>query len=237
MYDIKLLEEEWEQYNKKRKKPLFFGLSLFALLLIAAGVFFAFGDQWIQKNENNSTQAAVKKQKTEVLLNDAIDTLAVKKENRIEISRENTENSTEIDDPMRESTFKIELSDKPEAVKAPVIKKETEEEKPRKKMHLNIIQTSSVSAYDDVKERFRSMPNTDDSLFLARAYYSRGNYNKAIYWAVETNKLDANIDESWMIFAKSKVKTGHKNEARRILNTYIKKSGSMTAKAYLKKIQ
>ena len=108
---------------------------------------------------------------------------------------------------------------------------------PKVKMHLNIIETTSLSAYKDVAKRFNQSHDTDDSLFLAKSYYRKGNYKKAEYWALQTNKVNENIEESWLIFAKSKVKLGRKNEAIRILTVYIKKSNSVEAKSLLDKIK
>jgi len=36
----------------------------------------------------------------------------------------------------------------------------------------------------------------DDSLFLASNYYKKGAYKKAVYWALQTNKIDKNIEET-----------------------------------------
>jgi len=101
--------------------------------------------------------------------------------------------------------------------------------KPRKKMHLNIVESSSVSAYKDVERRFYQSHDTDDSLFLAKSYFRKGNYNKSEFWALQTNKVNSNIEESWLIFAKSKVELGRTNEAIRILTNYVKRSHSSAA--------
>ena len=123
-------------------------------------------------------------------------------------------------------------------IKEPKVRIETTTiEEPRKKMHLDIIETTSVSAYKDVAKRFHQSHDTDDSLFLAKSYYRKGNYKKAEYWALQTNKVNDNIEESWLIFVSSKVKLGHKNEAIRILTTYIKRSNSAEARSLLYKIK
>ena len=143
-------------------------------------------------------------------------------------------NSPMIDDPMRyehPNAKKVSIT-VTEVVKKPVIV-----EKPRKKMHLNIIETTSKSAYRDVAKRFADTADTDDSMFLAKIYYEKGNNKKAIYWALQTNKVNSNIEESWLIFAKAKARSGHKNEAIRILLSYIKRSNSFEAKALLNKLK
>jgi tetratricopeptide (TPR) repeat protein len=107
----------------------------------------------------------------------------------------------------------------------------------RKKVHLNIIETSSITAYEDVEKRFAQSHDIDDALFLARSYYKKGNYQKSESWAYEVNKLDSNLEEGLFIFIKSKVKLGRKNDALSILSNYLKKSNSNKAKNLLYKIE
>jgi tetratricopeptide (TPR) repeat protein len=91
------------------------------------------------------------------------------------------------------------------------------------------METSSVTAYKDVEKRFSQSHDIDDALFLARSYYKKGNYKKAEHWALETNKVDPNMEESILIFVKSKIKLGRKNEAISILKSYLKRSNSQEA--------
>jgi len=107
----------------------------------------------------------------------------------------------------------------------------------KKRVHLKIIESTSVTAYKDVEKRFLESHDIDDSLFLAKSYYKKGNYKKAEYWALQTNKLDENIEESLLIFVKSKMKQGSKNEAIAILTDYVKKSNSQEAKNLLYRIK
>jgi len=117
-----------------------------------------------------------------------------------------------------------------------VIQAPKEIQKPHKKMHLNIIKTANASAYDEVEKRFNQFRDPDDALFLARMYYKKGAYTKSESWALKTNKIDQNIEESWIIFAKSKIKQGNLDEARAILFKYIRQSSSQEAKTLLQKI-
>jgi tetratricopeptide (TPR) repeat protein len=239
MYDIKPLEEEWKRYKRKKMRPWY--VSIFSILFIGilALSFLNYKDLIYSKFENNESVSITKQKPTTILLDKALTTLEVKKEiAEKSITDSNAEPGTDIastiDDPMR--------YEHPNARKVSIkvtepIKKPVATEKPRKKMHLNIIETTSASAYKDVAKRFADTADTDDSLFLARTYYEQGNNKKAIYWALETNKINSNIEESWLIFAKSKARSGHKNDAIRILSSYIKRSNSYEAKALLKKLK
>jgi tetratricopeptide (TPR) repeat protein len=106
-----------------------------------------------------------------------------------------------------------------------------------KKMHLEIIESTSVTAYKDVERRFLESRDMDDALFLARSYYKKGDYEKAEYWALEINKLDEDMEEGLLIFVKSKAKMGRKNEAISILTSYVEKSDSQEAKKLLYRIE
>jgi tetratricopeptide (TPR) repeat protein len=187
-------------------------------------------------SDNNRSIPLVKKIKSTLLLDKSLTRLEVKnkiivKDNILE-KKSNVSTSTEVDDPMRyqHPNAKKVLITVTEPVKKPIII-----EKPRKRKYLNIIQTSNSKAYKDVKKRFSDTKDVDDSLFLARTYYNKGNNKKAIYWALQTNKINPNIEESWLIFAKAKARSGRKDEAIRILSSYIKRSNSYSAKALLNK--
>ncbi len=239
MYDIKPLEEEWDRYKKKKMKPWYVLIVSFLLVSLFTLFFLNYKDLILAKLDNNASIVIPKPTQTTVFVDKALTVLEVKNEiikkeinnNKPEIK---TDISPELDDPMRYQH--------PNAKKVSIrvtepIKKPEVIEKPRKKMHLDIIQTTSASAYKDVEKRFSDTSDVDDSLFLARTYFDKGNNKKAIYWALQTNKINSNIEESWLIFASAKARSGHKNEAIRILSSYVKRSNSYEAKALLKRLK
>jgi len=60
---------------------------------------------------------------------------------------------------------------------------------------------------------------------------------EAEQWALSANKLNNSLEESWLLFAKSKAKLGKKKEALKILVSYYKKSNSIKAKRLIGQIQ
>jgi len=106
-----------------------------------------------------------------------------------------------------------------------------------KKNHFVIHKSSTVKDYLEVEKRFYTSKNINDSLFLARGYYAQGLYDKSEYWALETNKINSKLEESWMIFIHSKLKQGDKNAAIYILKNYIKSSHSSVANKLLNKLK
>jgi len=228
MLDIKELEQQWKQYNNKRKRPLYI-MGFLGLLIVSGSIFVVnknfdfnkinidnFSNLLSVKNEQKSieTKPVIVKSKNDYLLNNYL-------KDMILLTKPKTVESTNSLTPLDDEDLYIEKD-----ISKPVINKKK----------ISIIKVSNNNAYRDVERRFRRTHNINDSIFLANMYYKRKNYKKAIYWSMQTNKLDKNIEESWLIFAKSKVKLGHKNEAIRVLKAYIKRSNSYEARKLLKKI-
>lgn len=233
MYDIKQLEHEWKQYRKKKLKPWYIG-SLSLLIIIGSVTLFLMNgkidfSEWKNYFETSQEMLPVeeKSQETKVkeslLVDDALDILEIK-DNMIDISDKSVKKPLNIlvDIPVLDNDKESFSQGVPEE---------------RKKMHLEIIESTSVSAYKDVEKRFLESHDIDDALFLARSYYKKSDYKKAVYWALEINKLDEEMEEGLFIFVKSKAKMGRKNEAISILTTYVKKSDSQEAKKLLYRIE
>jgi len=229
MYDIKPLEKEWKRYRKRKLRPWYIAGFGFIVLSLTAIIF--------PNNEKIDFSALSTYFKT-------TDDTSALKEKRVEsnILLDGALSSLEVEDSVIDVVAKV--IDKPLniLVDIPILEDKNEriiKEVPvvRKRVHLDIVETTSVTAYKDVEKRFLQSHDIDDSLFLARSYYKKGNYNKAEHWALQTNKLDRNNEESLFIFVKSKIKLGRKNEAIAILTTYTKRSNSQEAKKLLYRIQ
>lgn len=93
---------------------------------------------------------------------------------------------------------------------------------------------------DDIKDvikRFNVNHNPALSLFVAKRYYQLGEYEKAYNYALTTNEINNNMEESWIIFSKSLVKMNKKDMAVETLKKYIGHSQSSQAKQLLDEIQ
>ncbi len=235
MYDIRPLEKEWKRYRKKKLKPWYLGSMVFVILLFLILLFSSNA-----KMNFNSVSAYLNSLKGSVSFKE------VKSENvqqaksdivvngplmRIEVDKQVIDESESVEDTPANILVDIPILDGKQEGRS------STSGKARKKIHLDIIKTTNLTAYKDVENRFKLSKDIDDSLFLARSYYKKGNYKKSEYWALETNRVDPNIEESMLIFVKSKMKLGRKNEARNILTTYMKKSNSQEAKKLLYSIE
>jgi len=104
-----------------------------------------------------------------------------------------------------------------------------------KKIHIKR-QNTQNDIYDIIK-RFKNNNNPALSLFVAKKYYELGNYNQSYNYSLITNKINKEIEVSWIIFAKSLVKLGKKDKAISTLKKYIKQSHSSSAQILLDEIR
>ena len=129
---------------------------------------------------------------------------------------------------------------KRKVVKTTVVKEEYIDIQPKKKEIKQIINIERRDSQNDIQEiltRFKKNSNPALSLFVAKKYYELGNYKQAYNYALITNNINHNIEESWLIFAKSLVKLNKKEMAIKTLRKYISYSHSGNAKILLNEIQ
>ncbi|MCD6258059.1 MAG: hypothetical protein J7J31_00490 [Helicobacteraceae bacterium] len=92
---------------------------------------------------------------------------------------------------------------------------------------------------DDIQhvlKRFKQNNNPALSLFVAQKYYDLGDYHNSYNYALITNEINNNIEESWIIFTKSLVKLGQKDMAVKTLKQYLEYSNSDKANRLLDEI-
>lgn len=97
--------------------------------------------------------------------------------------------------------------------------------------------TSSENYLEIMKDKFVKSKNPRDALLLAKTYYKEGQYQDAEQWALTANKLNNALEESWLIFAKAKVKLDKREEAIKVLASYFKRSNSIEAKRLIGQIK
>ncbi|MEN4052236.1 MULTISPECIES: hypothetical protein [Sulfurimonas] len=122
--------------------------------------------------------------------------------------------------------------------KAPItIVKKEPTSKPYKKQIITIERRDSQNDIKEIITRFKKNNNPALSLFVAKKYYELGNYEQAYNYALITNAINNDIEDSWLIFAKSLVKLNKRDMAIKTLKEYIKYSHSGNAKILLNDIQ
>jgi len=88
----------------------------------------------------------------------------------------------------------------------------------------------------EIIARFKKNNNPALSLFVAKKYYELEDYQQAYNYALITNKINKEIESSWIIFTKSLVKLGKRDKAITTLEQYIKQSHSSGARILLDEI-
>ena len=116
---------------------------------------------------------------------------------------------------------------------------DTQKENPTiEKVHkINIERRNAKDDIAEIITRFKKNNNPALSLFVAKKYYELGEYKKSYNYALLTNKINNEIESSWIIFAKSLVKLGEKDMAMKTLKAYIRSSHSNNAQLLLDEIK
>ncbi len=215
MYDIEELEKKWLKY-RRRKLTIIASSVIFTISLVGGISYFIL----------NSSRGD-KLQKTEVVKKDTVskdeDIIVKRKDKRAEGM------NVEVPSMKKDETQKSASFDNEEMASTAQSETETRATKPKPKLDIVISEPKNRSVIKEIQKRFQESKNYDDAIYLAEYYYSRKDYKKAGYWAMQANIVDSIPEDSWMIFAKAKAKSGHRVEALKVLNAYYNKTGSTNA--------
>jgi len=142
---------------------------------------------------------------------------------------------------VEEEYMEIEQKSKAKKIKtqeAPVkIVKKDSTQKPYKKQIITIERRDSQNDIKEIISRFKKNNNPALSLFVAKKYYELGDYEQAYNYALVTNGINNDIEDSWLIFAKSLVKLNKREMAIKTLREYLKYSHSGNARILLNDIE
>ncbi len=220
MHSIEALEKQWKRYQIK--KYFSFGMVSAALL----GMVIAFSLLFDSESYSNSKELSKQKIQTAMIDRSKEQELQiprVAKQNK-NIEKETSSVETVVNNNIR--------ADKPQNT-TPILA----DNQPRKKVEVDLEQTPNMGLITDVILRFYESKDPNDSLFLATSYYEQNDYAKAFYWAIETNRITEDMEDSWIIMAKSKARMGDRNEALRILKAYVAKKDSKEASNLLERME
>jgi hypothetical protein len=259
MYDIPELEKKWRKYKRNKiKKPIMIGLGVFALV----GVISFAGIKYLNSTTNNTTkEVAQSKQNTPLVANSAtqkqtqnnssnspaivITKTPVATQQPVvqkSVPQPTAKANANSDDTIDLSNATIVKPNVPDD-EIRVIGFDNKEKKEVTDKYKDILtpQTNNKPKIDPkvlaYEERFKETQDPQDSLFLAKYFYKKGDYQKAETWAVNTNNIDGDIEDSWIIFAKSRAKQGHRVDAIKVLQSYYDETGSAKAKDILDKLR
>ena len=124
---------------------------------------------------------------------------------------------------------------KPKSIEKPVpVQARVQKEVVKKNV---FISSQNVDSLSFIKKKFYATNNISFSLLLAEKFFEKSEYEKALKWALISNEIDETNEKSWVLFAKSKIKLGKRQEALNALNIYLKDSDSTHVKKILDDIK
>ena len=83
-----------------------------------------------------------------------------------------------------------------------------------------ITSTQAAPSLSNLEANYEHTKDPKDALVLAQKYYEQKDYKNSAKWAFELNSIDKNDPNGWLIFAKSKYKSGNKKDAIKVLEVY-----------------
>ncbi len=214
MYDVKRLEAEWRRYKQKQFLMVGAGAAVFLIMMIIVYVFWP-APSASHEVDHPQTKAPVSSKQPP---NTAVQA---------------SEKPLSVDGPSantfspKKTGWRMDFSD------AAGVQEVSESDSGTKHVDIRVSTRKTHDTAEEIARRFQFNKNKDDALFLARYYYDKKQYKIALKWALETNKLDSDIEESWLIFGRAKAKLGMRTEAIRVLQAYTDRTGSVQAKKLL----
>ncbi len=265
MYDIPELEKKWRKYKRKKiQKPIVIIGTVSAVVIgITIASFTYLNSAKYTKNNklasNTDKNVSVKVNRKNKNQNKLNTKTTQNSDKAIVITKIDSNSNSLVD--IKPSNSSVNAADTQSAnsidiSKAEIIKPNVpddeirvigfdkkEKNKIKKKYEDILIPSKSKQNMQfrekiaELEERFKSYQDPKDSLKLAKLYYKNGNYKKAESWAVSTNNIDGDIEESWLIFAKARAKQGFRKDAIKVLQSYYDETNSAKAKNLLVKIR
>ncbi|MEO1942025.1 MAG: hypothetical protein ABGW77_03940, partial [Campylobacterales bacterium] len=74
-------------------------------------------------------------------------------------------------------------------------------------------------------QSYNNEPTYEKAIKIANIFLKQGNLYLAKIWALKANSIDVKQPESWIIFAKVLLKKGYKEDAIKVLKTYLEDYG------------
>ena len=234
MLDIAKLERRWLKYKIKSMLP--YGLVVTAVIILGFTL-----PLILSHNASTAPQESLKK--SNLKSKATVATQASNDDNGmiLEPSMQFLQ-SINVPSPSIDSVTAVPMSTTPSKHLAPQPQIETAALPPIAKPLQPPVQKGKLTsikrddaAFDihELEERFKNNSNPNLGLYIARYHYDHGNYTESYNYALKTNALNSTMDESWLIFAKSLVKLGKEDQAKKTLQLYISNSNSQSAKNYL----
>lgn len=103
--------------------------------------------------------------------------------------------------------------------KAQILKEKKPQAEPVRE---KIIIRSYVPNIANLEQNFHQKNDYKTALQIAELYFADKNFEKALKWSFKANELDKRDSGAWVLFAKAKFALGKKDEARQVLQSFLR---------------
>ncbi len=258
MYEIEELEKKWKRYRLKKifKKFTYLIFTASAILIISL-ILYEFSNtkkmvvanveidkkepknEEIPKKENvtNVEKKVLKEDKNKTIIQDK-EIKKIEEEPKVVVLKPSTDFLTRIENlEKKQQTNKIKENRHIKKEKVEENSKKNKQNETIKKPKIVIEKRDNSNIINELIKKFERTKDPKIAIFLSRIYYKDKHYKKALEWAVIANELDNSNANSWILFAKSSVKLGKKEEAIKALETFLSKHKSYKTKRLLDEIK
>ncbi|SFV75694.1 Transformation system protein [hydrothermal vent metagenome] len=221
MIDIEKLEKRWWIYQIKKQVPYAIFIVFFLLIYVLFLIFLTIKEDYF------SSKHLIKK-KTQKVVQQPLRREVIVEPSFAFLTRMQNDLISQRDIPQRVPPVKQVLKKDIKIVKHKKNKEQNQtivSNVPKKKEKKVFIMREKNGDLKDVLQRFQENQNPALGLFIARKYYKLKEYQKAYNYALETNKINSQVEESWIIFAKSLYHLQQKQKALEVLQQYIQNNG------------
>ena len=110
---------------------------------------------------------------------------------------------------------------------------------PKKEKKGNIKINSKVINFSisDLKNKFEKTGEVYYANEIAKKYYKQKDYKNAARWSFTVNSIEPNLEDGWIIFAKSKYKQGRKKDAIKVLEAFNQRQPSKQIESLILQIK
>lgn len=261
MHEYDELEKKWLKFKiKKTLLPITFITSLCVIALISI-LFFDFSpqNQSVEKSLEKQSQMIQQKQQKEVEKKiDAIEKnqkevtkkppVKVVKipsyEPNVDFLEQNMENENSQvrlqpqEVVIDEEKINLSQSQPPQQQNSKVQNNQTQKQEETNTNNEELSVSKSEKKFDpkEYEKRFVQTNKIKYALFLANYYYDKNDYEKSYKWAYAINQIDPTNEDGWLFFAKSLYKLNKKDDAIKVLRSYLNHYDSTAANELLRKI-
>lgn len=107
----------------------------------------------------------------------------------------------------------------------------------KKPSSLQLVSTRTNNTLQHIINRFQRTRDPKLALYIAQSFYNKRAYEEAVRWSIMANSIDPSNEESWIVYAKAKVRLNRKEEAIKALKIYLNQYVSKKVQTYLKYLE